>query len=85
MKTETLEFLPLIVTKEDKFPNTDLNIYGLNVSGGYRLSDRISIDASLNYGRQESDNYPNLGYGSQSYLYSIMWLGANVDLREMEN
>lgn len=66
-------------------PNTDLNIWGLNVSGGYKLSDKVSVDASLNYGRQESENYPNLGYGSQSYLYSIMWLGANVDLREMEN
>ncbi|MEM7371901.1 MAG: SusC/RagA family TonB-linked outer membrane protein [Bacteroidota bacterium] len=66
-------------------PNTDLNILGLTVSGGYNLSDKVSIDASLNYGRQESENYPNLGYGSQSYLYSIMWLGANIDLAELEN
>ena len=71
--------------QKGQVPNTDLNIWGLNVSGGYNLSEKITVDASLNYGRQESDNYPNLGYGSQSYLYSIMWLGANVDVREMEN
>jgi TonB-linked SusC/RagA family outer membrane protein len=71
--------------QKGQVPNTDLNIYGLNVSGGYKLSDKISVDASLNYGRQESENYPSLGYGSQSYLYSIMWLGANVDLNEMKD
>lgn len=71
--------------QKGQVPNTDLNISGLAVSGSYNLSDKVTVDASLNYGRQESDNYPNLGYGSQSYLYSIMWLGANVDLRDMED
>ncbi len=66
-------------------PNMDLNIYGFSVAGGYKISDKLTVDASLNYGRQESDNYPNLGYGSQSYLYSIMWMGANVDLRELRD
>jgi TonB-linked SusC/RagA family outer membrane protein len=66
-------------------PNMDLNIYSFGVSGGYNISEKLTVDASINYSRQESDNYPNLGYGSQSYLYSIMWLGANVDLREMRN
>lgn len=71
--------------QEAQVPNMDLDIYNLSLSGGYKISDKLNVDASLSYGRQESDNFPNLGYGSQSYLYSIMWLGANVDLREMRD
>ena len=66
-------------------PNMDLDIYNYGISGGYKLSEKLSVDGSLNYGRQESDNYPNLGYGSQSYLYSMMWMGANIDIREMRD
>jgi len=66
-------------------PNTDLDIKGLTVSGSYNLSKKLTADASLSYGRQESDNYPNLGYGSQSYLYTIMWMGNNFDIRDFED
>lgn len=66
-------------------PNTDLDIKGLTVSGSYKLSEKLTADASLTYGRQESDNYPNLGYGSQSYLYTLMWMGNNFDIRDFED
>jgi len=73
------------ISQKSQVPNMDLNIYNYGVAGGYKLSDRLTIDGNINYGRQESDNYPNLGYGSQSYLYSMMWMGANVDIRDMRN
>ncbi|NQZ78130.1 MAG: SusC/RagA family TonB-linked outer membrane protein, partial [Ekhidna sp.] len=44
-------------------PNTSLDIQGLTVAGSYKLSEKLTADASLSYGRQESENYPNLGYG----------------------
>lgn len=73
------------VHQKSQVPNMDLDIYNYGISGGYKLSDRLTVDGSLSYGRQESDNYPNLGYGSQSYLYSMMWMGANIDIREMRD
>ena len=73
------------IYQKSQVPNMDLNLYNFGISGGYKLSERLTVDGSLNYGRQESDNYPNLGYGSQSYLYSMMWMGANIDLREMRD
>lgn len=71
--------------QKGQVPNTDLDIKGLTVSGSYKLSEKLTADASLSYGRQESDNYPNLGYGSQSYLYTLMWMGNNFDIRDFED
>ncbi len=66
-------------------PNTDLDIKGLTVAGSYNLSEKLKADASLSYGRQESENFPNLGYGSQSYLYTIMWMGNNFDINDFRD
>ncbi|WP_462248473.1 SusC/RagA family TonB-linked outer membrane protein [Ekhidna sp.] len=71
--------------QKGQVPNTDLDIKGISVSGSYNLSEKVQVDASLNYGRQESENYPNLGYGSQSYLYTIMWMGNNFDIRDFRD
>jgi TonB-linked SusC/RagA family outer membrane protein len=71
--------------QKGQVPNTELDILGMSVSGSYNLSEKIQVDASLNFGRQESDNYPRLGYGSQSYLYTIMWMGNNFDIRDFRD
>jgi TonB-linked SusC/RagA family outer membrane protein len=71
--------------QKGQVPNTELGILGASLSGSYKLSEKVRVDASLNYGRQESDNYPRLGYGSQSYLYTIMWMGNNFDLRDFKD
>jgi TonB-linked SusC/RagA family outer membrane protein len=73
------------IYQKSQVPNMDLNIYNYGIAGGYKISEKVTVDGSLNYGRQESDNYPQLGYGSQSYLYSMMWMGANIDIREMRD
>ncbi|MEP3390346.1 MAG: SusC/RagA family TonB-linked outer membrane protein [Reichenbachiella sp.] len=71
--------------QKGQVPNTEMDIKGITVSGSYKLSKKVQVDASLNYGRQESDNYPKIGYGSQSYLYTIMWMGNNFDIRDFED
>ena len=67
-------------------PNTDLNNSSFNVSGNYKLSDALTIDARLNYNRQFTENFPETGYGPTNYLYNlVLWTGADVSVQDLRN
>ncbi len=67
-------------------PNTDLNNTSFQISGGYRLSEKLKSDASLTYNRQYTDNFPERGYGPNNYLYNlILWTGPDVDINDLKN
>ena len=66
-------------------PNTDLGSSNLSVAGRY-THKRLTVDASLNYNRQESDNIPEVAFSSQSFIYNIaLWMGANVDVNDLRD
>ncbi|MBS7567084.1 SusC/RagA family TonB-linked outer membrane protein [Mucilaginibacter sp. Bleaf8] len=67
-------------------PNTDLKNSSFNVSGNYKLSQALTMDARLSYNRQYTNNFPETGYGPTNYLYNlILWTGADVDVKDLRN
>lgn len=67
-------------------PNTNLNNTSFNVSGNYKLSDALTMDARLNYNRQYTNNFPETGYGPTNYLYNlVLWTGADVSVQDLRN
>jgi TonB-linked SusC/RagA family outer membrane protein len=66
-------------------PNTTLQANTINLSGNYTYSD-LTVDASINYNRQESDNVPEVESSSESLFYNItQWMGANIDVRDLQD
>lgn len=67
-------------------PNTQLNNTSFGVSGGFKVSDKLKADASLTYNRQYTDNFPEVGYGPNNYLYNlVLWIGPDIDIRNLRN
>lgn len=68
------------------FENTKLNSYTVNMSGGIQFSKKLRFDANINYNKIDSPNFPSVGYGRNSPIYSMILLaGANVDVRDLRN
>lgn len=68
------------------FENTKLNSYTVNMSGGIQFCKKLRFDANINYNKIDSPNFPSVGYGRNSPIYSmILWAGANVDVRDLRN
>lgn len=67
-------------------PNTDLKNASFNVSGGYKITDKLKVDASLTYNRQYTRNFPETGYGPYNYLYNlVLWTGPDIDVLDLKN
>ncbi|HEX6227082.1 MAG TPA: SusC/RagA family TonB-linked outer membrane protein [Chryseolinea sp.] len=67
-------------------PNTQLNNTSFAVSGGYKLSKNLRTDASLTYNRQYTDNFPEVGYGPENYLYNlVLWTGPDIDVNDLRD
>ncbi len=67
-------------------PNTQLNNTSFTVSGSYKLSKNLRTDASLTYNRQYTDNFPEVGYGPENYLYNlVLWTGPDIDVRDLRD
>jgi len=67
-------------------PNTQLNITNFNINTGYRFSDKLKLDAQLNYNRQYTPNFPDVQYGPNSMIYNItVWTGADWSMDDMRN
>ncbi|MBO9571329.1 MAG: TonB-dependent receptor, partial [Chitinophagaceae bacterium] len=67
-------------------PNTKMSTYGFSVGGKYIFSPNFQVNTSLNYSKQYSPNYRIPSYGSDDYIYSLVfWLGADIDLADAKN
>ncbi len=67
-------------------PNTDLTRNTFAFVGGYNLTSRLKVRAVVNYIKNESDNRPNLSYGTENIMYLFnCWLGRQVDLAAMRD
>lgn len=68
------------------FPNTKLNADNFNINTNYRLSDRLTVDASLNFNLQHTPNIPDVNYGPNSYMYMFKVYGsAHYDVNDIRN
>jgi TonB-linked SusC/RagA family outer membrane protein len=67
-------------------PNTQLNSANFNVYSGIKFSDKVKLEANLNYNRQFTDNIPDVNYGPNSMIYNItIWGGADWDVDQLKN
>lgn len=66
-------------------PTTSLQNGGLNINTSFDITDRLTLDAMLNYNMVYSPNYPDYGYHPANYMYNIIeWMGDDVDGKELE-
>ena len=66
-------------------PTTSLQNGGLNINTSFDISDKLTLDAMLNYNMVYSPNYPDYGYHPSNYMYNIIeWMGDDVDGRDLE-
>jgi TonB-linked SusC/RagA family outer membrane protein len=62
-------------------PNMELNITNFNLYGSYTVSKRLKIEASMNFNKQYTPNFPDVDYGPNSLIYNIaVWTGADWDV-----
>jgi TonB-linked SusC/RagA family outer membrane protein len=67
-------------------PNTDINRNTFAINTGYNLSPKLSVRLAANYVHSESDNRPNLTYGTESIIYLLhCWMGQHVDLNSLKD
>ncbi len=68
-------------TKNDWImPNTGFERLATALSLNYDASDRLSINAKVNFTNKSSDNLPGTGYNNQSIAYFMIFQNPNVDL-----
>ncbi|MEO7293511.1 MAG: SusC/RagA family TonB-linked outer membrane protein, partial [Ginsengibacter sp.] len=66
-------------------PNTDLKRNSFSLSGGAKMSDKISARAFINFINSSSTNRPAVGYGSENPMYTFNWSGRQVDFNDLKN
>lgn len=66
-------------------PNTDLKRNTFSFSGGYNLTEKLSVRTFVSYIKSESDNRPSISYGTESLMYLFScWLPASVKVSDMK-
>ena len=66
-------------------PATSLHTAGFNLNTSYQISNKLMVDAMLNYNAVISPNYPDYGYHPSNFMYSIVeWMGDDIDIRELK-
>ncbi|OJZ06994.1 SusC/RagA family TonB-linked outer membrane protein [Sphingobacterium sp. 40-24] len=67
-------------------PNTKLGSTNINLTGGINAGSKLRFDASINYNKQYSPNYPNIAYGPNSPIYILtLWGAADYDIDDLRN
>ena len=67
-------------------PNTKLSSYTLAVNGGYNISKKLRLEASLNMNKQYSPNIPDVNYGPNSYIYMFKVYGSSdYDINDLKD
>ncbi|MDD3739417.1 MAG: SusC/RagA family TonB-linked outer membrane protein [Lentimicrobiaceae bacterium] len=66
-------------------PNTCLYTGSLNFSSTSKLTQALTLDTKLSYGKVYSPNYPRYGYGPRNHMYTILiWMGDDVNGEELK-
>lgn len=66
-------------------PNTDIERNNISFKAGYNLSNKLTVNASANYIKTDSDNRPVISYGNESVGYTWLWEGRQVPTSKMED
>jgi TonB-linked SusC/RagA family outer membrane protein len=66
-------------------PGNTQDRIGLALKGGSNISSRLSVEASLNYIKQDAENRPGTGYDEDNPMQSFIWFGRQVDMEALRN
>lgn len=59
-------------------PSQYLDIANANFYGSFNPTSRLKFEASVNFNRQSTDNFPDVQYGPNSIIYNLaIWTGAD--------
>jgi TonB-linked SusC/RagA family outer membrane protein len=68
-------------------PGTDLHRYTLSLRGEHKFTNHLTSDVFLNYINSSSSNRPNIGYGSESVMYTffgVYGMPMNIDINSLK-
>lgn len=71
--------------QEGTLPNTDLQRNTLSFSGTMNVSDKVKVNANINYVKSDSENRPSVGYGTESIMYLFIWYGRQLNTNNLRN
>jgi TonB-linked SusC/RagA family outer membrane protein len=67
-------------------PGAKLNINTFRLNGNLNLSDKLSVDGSLQHTYEYASNMPRNNYGPHSPIYNLsIWGGAHFDIRDFKD
>lgn len=65
------------INKTGIVPNTEYERSNVGIRLGVDITEKLSIDLSSNFVNSNSDNVPDVGYGSGGLMYSMLWTMKN--------
>ena len=71
--------------QEGVVPNTDLRRNSFNLSGVLDLTEKLTLNANVNYIKTDSDNRPSLSYGTESIMYLFIWYGRQINTNSLRD
>lgn len=71
--------------QEGIVPNTDLKRNSFNISTALNLTDKVTVNANVNYIKTDSGNRPSLSYGTESLMYLWIWYGRQINTNSLRN
>ncbi|TBO40024.1 SusC/RagA family TonB-linked outer membrane protein [Pedobacter kyonggii] len=74
------------IYNKGQFPNQNLNMVNLTMSGEMKLSDKFKLEGHMGISRRWADQVWGGGYNNQGYLYQlVMWTGTEYDIRDYQD
>ncbi|EON76738.1 TonB-dependent receptor [Lunatimonas lonarensis] len=66
-------------------PNTDLKRNTIAMNGMTQITDKLSLNTTINYQNSVSGNRPSISYGTESLMYLWIWYGRQVNTRSLRD
>ncbi len=70
---------------ENIMPNSNMQRFNVNLNINTELSDNLSVDAKLNYVKQDVFNRPNLALSPDNPMNSLIRMPRTIRLSDLEN
>lgn len=57
----------------------------MSLNTGYQVTNKLKLQANVNYVKSNSDNLPNSGYGASAPMYAFIWFERNADIKQLKD
>ena len=66
-------------------PSTSIYKGGLHMNSSFNISDKLNLQATMDYNMMYTPNYPDYGYHPSNFMYSIVeWMGDDINGKELK-